>query len=299
VIKLSTPVTIEPSQYTVSHQTPLLLMGSCFTDHIGQRLIQSGFEVLCNPFGTLYNPCSVAACMQQALRNEPVTEQHLVHHDGLWHSWLHHSRFSHPDKTECLNRCNDSIVQTHNFLAQHPTIIITFGTAFIYSLVAPDAAPQMRHRVVANCHKLPSGMFERRRLSISEIVNLWGDMVSQLESAGVARIIFTVSPIRHMADGAHGNQLSKSTLLLAVDSLIELYPICSYFDSYEILLDELRDYRFYDRDMCHPSSLAVDIIWERFQQTFMTGQTIELARQYERQQRQSLHRPNINYNSTE
>lgn len=274
-------------------------MGSCFTDHIGQRLIQSGFEVLCNPFGTLYNPCSVAACMQQALRNEPVTEQHLVHHDGLWHSWLHHSRFSHPDKTECLNRCNDSIVQTHNFLAQHPTIIITFGTAFIYSLVAPDAAPQMRHRVVANCHKLPSGMFERRRLSISEIVNLWGDMVSQLESAGVARIIFTVSPIRHMADGAHGNQLSKSTLLLAVDSLIELYPICSYFDSYEILLDELRDYRFYDRDMCHPSSLAVDIIWERFQQTFMTGQTIELARQYERQQRQSLHRPNINYNSTE
>lgn len=299
MIKLSTPVTIEPSQYTVSHQTPMLLMGSCFTDHIGQRLIQSGFEVLCNPFGTLYNPCSVAACMQQALRNEPITEQHLVYHDGLWHSWLHHSRFSHPDKTECLNRCNDSIVQTHYFLAQHPTIIITFGTAFIYSLVAPDAAPQMSHRVVANCHKLPSGMFERRRLSISEIVNLWGDMVSQLESAGVARIIFTVSPIRHMADGAHGNQLSKSTLLMAVDRLIELHPICSYFDSYEILLDELRDYRFYDRDMCHPSSLAVDIIWERFQQTFMTGQTIELARQYERQQRQLLHRPNINYNSTE
>ena len=299
MIKLSTPVTIEPSQYTVSHQTPLLLMGSCFTDHIGQRLIQSGFEVLCNPFGTLYNPCSVAACMQQALRNEPITEQHLVHHDGLWHSWLHHSRFSHPDKTECLNRCNDSIVQTHNFLAQHSTIIITFGTAYIFSLIAPDAAPQMRHRVVANCHKLPSGMFERRMLSISEIVNLWGDMVSQLESAGVARIIFTVSPIRHMADGPHGNQLSKSTLLMAVDRLIELHPICSYFDSYEILLDELRDYRFYDRDMCHPSSLAVDIIWERFQQTFMTAQTIELARQYERQQRQSLHRPNINYNSTE
>lgn len=299
MIKLSTPVTIEPSQYTVSHQTPLLLMGSCFTDHIGQRLIQSGFEVLCNPFGTLYNPCSVAACMQQALRNEPITEQHLVYHDGLWHSWLHHSRFSHPDKTECLNRCNDSIVQTHNFLAQHSTIIITFGTAYIFSLIAPDAAPQMRHRVVANCHKLPSGMFERRRLSISEIVNLWGDMVSQLESAGVARIIFTVSPIRHMADGPHGNQLSKSTLLMAVDRLIELHPICSYFDSYEILLDELRDYRFYDRDMCHPSSLAVDIIWERFQQTFMTAQTIELARQYERQQRQSLHRPNINYNSTE
>ncbi len=299
MIKLSTPVTIEPSQYTVSHQTPLLLMGSCFTDHIGQRLIQSGFEVLCNPFGTLYNPCSVAACMQQALRNEPITEQHLVYHDGLWHSWLHHSRFSHPDKTECLNRCNDSIVQTHNFLAQQPTIIITFGTAYIFSLVAPDAAPQMSHRVVANCHKLPSGMFERRRLSIFEIVNLWGDMVVQLESAGVARIIFTVSPIRHMADGAHGNQLSKSTLLMAVDRLIELYPICSYFDSYEILLDELRDYRFYDRDMCHPSSLAVDIIWERFQQTFMTAQTIELARQYERQQRQSLHRPNINYNSTE
>jgi hypothetical protein len=143
----------------------------------------------------------------------------------------------------------------------------------------------MQGQVVANCHKLPAAMFTRRRITLEEIAAAWQPFTT------LHPVVFTVSPIRHMADGAHGNQLSKSTLLLSVEQLLNFCPDWHYFNSYEILMDELRDYRFYARDMCHPSDLAVDIVWQRFQDTFMSPQTQSRCRQEEKAARQALHRP--------
>ena len=276
-MKLTTPVDIRPSSLGIGYDTPVLLLGSCFTDEIGAKLRAAGFDLLCNPFGTLYNPLSIAACLQRAVDNLPMQADELVMYDGLWHSWLHHSRFSHVDKEQCLSRCNEAIRQTHEFLEREPLLIVTFGTAWVF---------ERDGSVVANCHKVPQREFERRRLAVQEIVEVWQSLSARL----ACPTIFTVSPIRHLADGAHGNQLSKSTLLLAVDSLVESNQQAYYFDSYELLMDPLRDYRFYARDMCHPSDVAVDIVWECFQEAYMSAETRGQVKRREKEFLRSQHR---------
>lgn len=276
-MQLTTPVIITPATLSIDYSTPMLLLGSCFTDEVGERLHAAGFDTLCNPFGTLYNPLSIAACLWRAIDNRLMVGDELVGYDGLWHSWMHHSRFSHEDKDVCLTRCNQSISQVHQYLSRHPLLVVTFGTAWVF---------YHNGLVVANCHKLPSQQFVRRRLDVGEIVDVWQPLMERLGTD----ILFTVSPIRHMADGAHGNQLSKATLLLATERLVERREQAYYFDSYELLMDELRDYRYYARDMCHPSDVAVDVVWERFQQAYMTAATREQVRQREKVFRQSQHR---------
>lgn len=283
-MQLTTPVETVASSLRLDHSTPLLLLGSCFSDEIGQRLQHAGFNVMCNPFGTLYNPLSIALALQQAIDDRAIGPEWLVQTEGLWHSWMHHSRFSRPDPDDCLTLCNQSIHQAHSFLQHKPVVLITFGTAYCFFLQSGQVPPSMQGQVVANCHKMPASMFTRRRISIDQTVKAW------LPFTHLAPVIFTVSPIRHMADGAHGNQLSKSTLLLATEQLATHCPDWHYFNSYEILLDELRDYRFYALDMCHPSDLAVDIIWQRFQDTYMSPATQQRCRDEERAFRQSQHR---------
>lgn len=276
-MKLSTPIELGQQGWLLTHDDSVLLLGSCFSDEVGQRLQQSGFDVLCNPFGTLYNPLSIEACWRHVLSGESFAEDCLVQHDGLFHSWLHHGSFSRSSAQEVLDGCNAALEKTRRFLDRHPVVIITLGTAYAFFLSNPDSP--MHGRVVANCHKLPARCFDRRRLSVDEVVaacRTWMDM---------DRVLYTVSPIRHLADGLHGNQLSKATLLLALDQLG-----CDYFPSYEILLDELRDYRFFARDLCHPSDVAVDIVYERFQQAYMSESTQQYCRQCEKKYRQSQHR---------
>ena len=284
-MQLTTPVETILSPLRIDHSTPLLLLGSCFSDEVGTRLKQAGFNVLCNPFGTLYNPLSIALALRHAVEDCEIGSEWLVHADGLWHSWMHHSRFSHPEQDTCIARCNQSIHQTHQFLNQQPVLIVTFGTAYSFFLHTDSVAPPMQGQVVANCHKLPAAMFTRRRITLEEIAAAWQPFTT------LHPVVFTVSPIRHMADGAHGNQLSKSTLLLSVEQLLNFCPDWHYFNSYEILMDELRDYRFYARDMYHPSDLAIDIVWQRFQDTYMSPQTQIRCRQEEKAARQALHRP--------
>ncbi len=276
-MKLMTPVDISPSPLSVGYDTPMLLLGSCFTDEIGKKLQAAGFDLLCNPFGTLYNPLSIAACLQRAVDNRPMQADELVWHDGLWHSWLHHSRFSHADRNQCLSCCNEAIHQTHAFIERKPLLMVTFGTAWVF---------ERGGSVVANCHKVPQREFNRRRLTVQEIVETWQPLSARL----ACPTLFTVSPIRHLADGAHGNQLSKATLMLAVDSMVNANPQTYYFDSYELLMDELRDYRFYARDMCHPSEVAVDIVWERFQEAYMSTETRDSVHRQEKTYSQSQHR---------
>ena len=315
---LSTPVDTTP-QPTIVADSHILLLGSCFTDAVGTRMEQGGLTVMRNPFGVLYNPLSIAACLDYCLEGRPLDDTMLIQHDGLWHSWLHHTTLSHPDRAVCRQQCSERIAAAHRFLQECDTLVITWGTAYVYHLVTQpaDGRPLDEPLLVANCHKVAARHFERRRLDVEEIVAVWQPLCQRLAQLPKhPHLIFTVSPIRHLADGAHGNQLSKSILLLAADKIISIFNthhssiICpshspltphslpthtqfsiSYFPAYEMMMDELRDYRFYDRDMLHPSDLAVDIIWQRFQQTHLLPEAIEHCRQGEKTFRQKQHRP--------
>lgn len=249
-MKLYTSVDIAPSEKKIGYDDKILLLGSCFADNIGAKFCEYYFQTTINPFGTLYNPASIATTLNHSI--QPST----IHHNGLWHSMMHHGSFSHPDKDVLLAHCEESQTRLRTALRDATTIIVTFGTSWVY---------EMDGLVVANCHKLPADRFVRRCLTVQEIVDMWLPIIQAMPDK---HWIFTVSPIRHVKDGLHANQVSKAILLQAVDELGQ-----SYFPSYEIMLDELRDYRFYAEDMVHPSQVAVDYIWQRFVDTYMTADT--------------------------
>ena len=256
-MELLTKVNIQPSAKKIGYQDKILLLGSCFADNVGEKFGEYYFQTTVNPFGTLYNPASIANNLLPIESDQlPIT-----FHNGLWHSMMHHGSFSHPDKNELLRRYEQSQVMMRNALQEASIIIVTLGTSWVY---------EMNGMVVANCHKLPAVNFIRRRLTVEEIVQMWRPIIEQMPHK---HWIFTVSPIRHIKDGLHENQISKAILLQAIDCLVSNSAVVSYFPSYELMLDELRDYRFYAEDMVHPSQVAVDYIWERFVEAYMTVDT--------------------------
>lgn len=282
---LYTTVTVLPMDFRLDFDSGVVPLGSCFADEMGGRLLQGGFRVELNPFGTLYNPASVAAALERLIDDCEITEADLVQHEGLWHSWHHHGSFSRPAKDETLEVCNSRIHQAHLALKEARLLMVTFGTAWVY---------EREGCVVANCHKLPAQQFVRRMMSVDEIVAIWRPLLNKLSTFNPNLFtLFTVSPIRHMADGAHGNQLSKSTLLLAIDQLLTSNSsrLTEYFPAYEIVLDELRDYRFFGPDMTHPSPLAVDVVYDRFQQVCMSPSTIQQAHNNEKKHKREKHIP--------
>ena len=264
-MELQTKVNIKPSEEKIGYQDKILLLGSCFADNIGEKFSEHYFQTTINPFGTLYNPASIMKAITLSFKHD--NKHYILQHNGLWHSMMHHGSFSHPDKNELLRRYNESQTIMRNALQEASTIVVTFGTSWIY---------QMEGLVVANCHKMPADRFRRDCMNVNRIVEMWSPLLAQIPNK---HWIFTVSPIRHIKDGLHANHLSKATLLQAIDTLIVnargLNPSSSYsyFPSYEIMLDELRDYRFYAEDMVHPSQVAVDYIWQRFVETYMTVDT--------------------------
>ena len=282
-MKLQTIVDIVPSKWKIGYEDRILLLGSCFSDEIGEQMAQRYLQVTSNPFGTLYNPLSIAQAIYYQL---PITNDQLplVYHDGLWHSMAHHGSFSRANKEEAEQAVRASIDHMQQALREATVVIVTFGTAWVYELVESQKSKD-KSQVVANCHKLPAEAFTRRRLTVEEIVEAWKPILEQDKDK---HWLFTVSPIRHIKDGLHENQLSKATLLQAVETLITEYRTqstdrISYFPSYEIILDELRDYRFYADDLVHPSSMAINYVWERFVDTFCTNQTKnELVLQHKR-----------------
>ena len=264
-MELLTKVQINPSETKIGYQDKILLLGSCFADNIGEKFGEHYFQATVNPFGTLYNPASIMKAITLSFEHD--NKHYILQHNGLWHSMMHHGSFSHPDKNELLSRYNESLTIMRNALQEASTIVVTFGTSWIY---------QMEGMVVANCHKIPAERFRRDCMTVARIIDMWLPLLVQIPNK---HWIFTVSPIRHIKDGLHANHLSKATLLQAIDTLIVnargLNPSSSYsyFPSYEIMLDELRDYRFYAEDMVHPSQVAVDYIWQRFVETYMTVDT--------------------------
>ena len=259
-MKFVTSVDITPSVKKISYSDKILLLGSCFADNIGAKFGEHYFQTTVNPYGTLYNPASITKALSGVVNREMGIG--IVQHNGLWHSFSHHGSFSRTDKEDLVRACEQSRVQLCVALQQATTVMVTFGTAWVY---------EYEGEVVANCHKLPANQFVRRRLTVNEIVAMWQPIIDAMPDK---HWIFTVSPIRHIKDGLHENQLSKAVLLQSIEQLSELsIANCSYFPSYEIMLDELRDYRFYAEDMVHPSTVAVDYIWQRLVDAYMTADT--------------------------
>ena len=259
-MKLTTPVDIEPLEVKLTYRDSILFIGSCFADEMGRRCSERYFDAMVNPFGVLFNPCSISDCLGLLEGHGINADQcsfipeDVIETPGGFCSFHHHGSFSRPTPQEFLDNANKALADASDFYYREGWVVVTLGTAFIYT----DKESGM---VVANCHKLPAERFERTMIDADQVY----DALSQYVAARPNRQwIFTVSPVRHLADGLHANTLSKATLHLGIEKLVSRYPNAHYFPAYEILMDELRDYRFYADDMMHPSALAADYIFERF-----------------------------------
>lgn len=257
-LKLQTPVETGRSKVGVSLNDKIVILGSCFADNMGQKMVDLGFDVCLNPFGTLYNPVSVCNSVARLTSGIPFSKDECVQMGagaGLVCSFSHHTSFARRTEDEFLQVANASLKEASLRWKAASKVIITLGTAWIYEYLRSG-------ETVSNCLKIDAKEFSRRRLSVRETATLLMNMIARHPEK---EFMFTVSPIRHFKDGAHGNQISKSTLLLALDEVLAKFPErCEYFPAYEIVLDELRDYRFYAADMIHPSDQAVDYLWSRF-----------------------------------
>lgn len=280
-----TPIPIDPAPFRLDYETPVLFMGSCFTGHLGQWLADHKFPVLINPFGIVYNPASMVDQMQRLLDPVPFGVADLQQRGGQWFSYAHHGQFGDADPEALCGRLNAELETSAAFLRQSKVWAMTFGTAWVYRLKETG-------RVVANCHKQPDGMFARERLTVVAITTAWRRLIeTALLRQPDLKLIFTVSPVRHGRDGALANQRSKAILLLAAEALTEAYPNAVYFPAYEVLMDELRDYRFYAEDMLHPAPVAIGYIREQFLKAFLADNARATLQDVQRIQQAVNHRP--------
>lgn len=280
-MKFSTSVSTDPLPVRVSLDDTLFVFGSCFADSMGRRLADAGFNVCINPFGTLYNPASICNAVRRLDCGKPFTEQDCVEMGagaGLVCSFEHHTSFARPSSEEFLAFANDSLGKAVQRWKSCNKVIVTLGTAQVWK--------RLDGSTVTNCLKRPAREFTHDCLGVEEVRSLMAGLVA---SHPDKQFIFTVSPIRHMGEGAHKNTLSKATLQLGLSEVTG--PGTCYFPSYEILLDELRDYRFYADDLVHPSSLAEEYIWERFLEAAVPASEHDTIRQNIKSARHAAHRP--------
>ena len=285
-MKLQTEVSLPEYPFRFGHRDSLLLMGSCFTEHIGDLLVRYLFRANVNPFGVTYNPVSVLRQLQALQDKEQYIAEELGQHDGMWFSFDHDTWFSSPDRDLCLEKINTTFLEAKQALLRSGVLVITWGTAWVYR-------ERGTGNVVCNCHKIPAAKFTRSRLTPEEIAGAYEDFLpALLEAQPGMKVILTVSPVRHWKDGAHGNQLSKATLLLAAETLTEQRPDrVFYFPSYEIVMDELRDYRFYAEDMLHVNSVALRYMWDQFARVLITGESLRIMGDLEPLLKIMEHRP--------
>ncbi len=285
MLKLQTPVETCKSKVSISQNDRIFILGSCFADNIGQKMADLGFDACVNPFGTIYNPVSVSNCVARLSSGIPFSKDECVPMGagaGLVCSFSHHTSFARRTEEEFLKVANASLEEASRRWNAATKVIITLGTAWIYEYSRTG-------ETVSNCLKIDAKEFTRRRLSVRE-TSL--PLMNMLARHPDKEFIFTVSPIRHLKDGAHGNQLSKGTLLLALEEVMAKFPErCDYFPAYEIVLDELRDYRFYAPDMIHPSAQAVDYIWSRFVDFAVPKQEFDELKKRRQEWLRAQHRP--------
>ncbi len=280
-----TELNLPKANWHIDHPTRLLCMGSCFAEQIGNKLQRLKFPVCVNPFGIVYNPYSMARSLENLIDEKQYGQEDLFEHEGLWHSFDHHGRFSAPEPRTVLDTINRSVREGAAFLRCANVLIITLGTAHVFRLKSTG-------RIVANCHKLAGQKFLRQRLNINDAEKALFSVFEKLRQLNPGLIILlTVSPVRHLRDGLEQNNLSKATLLLTVDRLRQTFQNVHYFPAYELLIDDLRDYRFYAADLSHPNDLALDYIWNKFSQSFFRPATARLCSEIEKLKRAVEHRP--------
>ncbi|NJK94839.1 MAG: GSCFA domain-containing protein [Bacteroidetes bacterium] len=280
-----TIVQIQPSERKINYHTPIILVGSCFTENIGEKLNYYKFPQSLNPFGITYNPFSAAQSIHQIMDNKQFARGELGFANDLFYSFDHHSKFSDQNPEKCLNKINSSITQANNAMNKAVFLFITLGSAYYYT--HKDSG-----KIVSNCHKLPDSEFNRSLAEMDDIVQAYNNLFIRLIKFNPElQVVFTISPIRHWKDGAHENQVSKAALHLSVEKLCRMFNHVTYFPAYELMLDELRDYRFYEEDMLHPNKTAIDFIWKRFVTAFMGSDTHKIMNEVDKIQLARLHRP--------
>ena len=287
MIKLSTEVALPEVPVKLSYRRKSMMMGSCFAESVGTKLQELCFPIDVNPFGILYNPVSIANSLEILLTGRIFNEEDLFFANGLWNSFWHHSRFSNADKQECLINMNNRITHSAKTLRESNLLFVTFGTSWVFE-------DKSSGRIVSNCHKLPASTFRHYRLTYNQIADIWISLTEKIFNINPdLQLVFTVSPIRHLKDGEHENQLSKAILLVAVDEVIKHFrgERILYFPSYEIVLDELRDYRFYASDMVHMNDVAINLIREKVESVFIDAEDRKIAAEIEKLRQALDHKP--------
>jgi len=276
-----------PAANKLSHDNRFFSAGSCFAAHMAEKLEFYQFRITANPLGVMYNPVSLLSMLEHLRQPFVLREDLLVREDGVWHSLLHDSSFSSPSREELLSRMERSHRQGREALLRSDVWLITLGTSRVY-------VHRERQCPVANCHKIPADRFERRLLSVDDVVEALKKIISLAADIhpGIF-IILSVSPVRHLRDGFHGNTLSKARLHLAIEKICDSENNAAYFPAWELLMDDLRDYRFYKEDLFHPSPAAVEYIWQKFAGAYMDRETLEIMKEVEAIRKGRAHRPLI------
>lgn len=283
-VRFRTPVDPTPWEHTIRHHSGVLSVGSCFAETIGSRLLENKFRCAVNPFGVIYNPLSIHGFLNHAAEGHGPSRDSFLERDGNWFSYDAHSCIHATASDRLREHLDQAVLSTRTVLEQSEFLFITYGTAWVFRRQDTGA-------VVANCHKMPARNFSRELLKVEDITDSFSSMLERLVKVRPdIRVILTVSPVRHLADSAEGNAVSKSIVRLACSELISQHPNVLYFPAFEIMMDDLRDYRFYAPDMIHPSSVAVDYIWTLFQRTACTDETRSLTEAWQRLKRSLEHR---------
>src|SRR5450759_3607604 len=269
-MELRTTFNIEPSSAKITYNDKVMFIGSCFASSIGSRMEMGRMPVLINPAGAVFNPVSVCNTLDTITTGRKLNQNDLFYHDGAWLSLLHYTDFSGEDPIKVLEKINLNSEEALNFLRSAKFLFVTLGTARVYRL-------KKTGQIVSNCHKIPSDQFEPELLTVDNVIKLWEQQLDRLNTLFPdLKVIFTISPVRHCKDGAHGNQVSKSVLFLAVEELLKHSVSPHYFPAYELVMDDLRDYRFYNDDLIHPSPLAINYIWDAFSGCYMEKTTLNI-----------------------
>ncbi len=285
-MKLQTNIKLEKQpHHQIDYSSKLMLLGSCFSENIGGKFEYFKFQSKINPFGILFHPVALENLITRSINQDFYTEDELIYHNEIWSCFDAHSRLNSVLKDDLLSKLNKQIELMHQQINASTHIIITLGTAWVYRYITTD-------RIVANCHKIPQKQFQKELLSINDIVASLENIIALIRSVNPkVNFIFTVSPVRHLKDGFVENNRSKSHLLSAIHQTVEPRKQLFYFPSYEILMDELRDYRYYNQDMIHPNKVAVEYIWEKFKAVWLTEDAIDISQKVANIQTKKAHRP--------
>jgi hypothetical protein len=275
---------IKPFDEKISIRDPIMLIGSCFSDNLGEKLKQNRFNVSINPNGIMFNPISITKALTSYITHHPYDHSQIFKTQEWWTSWDHHTRFSHADPDALITIMNNSLEDAHRFLKQTRWLVITLGSAWVYQLENGE--------VVANCHKVPTDKFRKKLLTVEEVLSSLDNLIHRLFifNPGL-RIMFTVSPVRHLRDGFVENNRSKAVLIQAVHHLVDKFTGLHYFPAYELVIDDLRDYRFYAEDMVHPNYQATEYVWQKFTAATMDAATLKIMQEINLVNAAKAHKP--------